>query len=125
MILARTAKKIHQRSQPPLVNGTLIHWLAGAPEMEHQVNLTELNKMEVKIGRNSNCDVVLPDESVTEEHLVIFAESGDAGDVRLIIRPINPVIKGYQTYTSSIPLEENTTYQIGDCRFKFIADLDF
>ncbi|MBL7162784.1 MAG: VWA domain-containing protein [Anaerolineales bacterium] len=125
MILIRTTKRMLQRSQPALVNGTLIHWQAETPEMVSQVNLTAFKKTEVRIGRNIHCDIVIPDELVADEHLVIAAEAGNADEIRLIIRPISKVMKGYQKYTSSFPLEEKVTYQIGGCRFEFIADLQF
>lgn len=125
IITARMAKTIHQRSKPPIVSGTLIHWLAESPQMEYQVNLTEIEKTEVKIGRGSSCDVVLPHVSVADEHLAILAEPGGAGEVRLAILPNEPIMRGYQTYTSSLPLEEHSIYQVGDCHFKFIPALEF
>ena len=125
MITASMAKKLHQRSKPPVVCGTLIHWLAATAQIEYQVNLTGLDKTEVKIGKDRNCDVVLPYESVASEHLAILAELGDTDEVRLAILPNEPVLRGYQTYTSPLPLEEHTIYQVGDCQFKYIADLEF
>ena len=93
--------------------------------MEYQVNLTELDKTEVKIGRDSSCDVVLPHESVAEEHLTILAEPGDTGEVRLALIPNKQIMRGYQTYTSLLPLDEHSIYQVGDCQFKYIPDLEF
>lgn len=108
--------------QKPIVTGTLIHWNEATPNQESLEYLTELKKAEVKIGKGPHNDIVIPDDSVEEEHLLIRAERMENNDIQLIIHPIAPIKKGYQERMNEMPLEVNIEYKIGNRKLKYISE---
>ena len=125
IIIIRLIRKIRKRSQPALVTGTLITWHIKQPENTKDVDLTALERTQITIGSSSQCDVIIQDKEIAEEHCLIIAEKQAENEHRLIIKPIEKVRKGYREFHDPMPLEENASYQIGNHQFKFIQDLHF
>jgi hypothetical protein len=119
-LIARARRK----AKPPIVTGTLIHWSKDTPDQTMDVNLTALKRTEVKIGKGSQNDIVIPDEAMQDVHALILVERNENNELRFTLRPKASVRKGYREYTSDLPLEENVQYQMGSRMFKYIRDLD-
>lgn len=110
------------KPQKIIVTGTLIHWNVKSPNQESQEYLTIYNKAEIKIGKGPQNDIIIPDDSLEDAHMVIKVEQSEGNDNLPIIHPIAPVRKGYREYTSDIPLDVDVEYQIGNRKFKFISE---
>ena len=114
-----------QKAKPPIVTGTLIHWSKDAPDLTEDVNLTAMNKTDVKIGKASQNDIVIPDENMQDEHVVILVERDANDELCFTLHPKASIRKGYREYTTDLPLEENVQYQMGNRMFKYIRDVTF
>lgn len=123
MIFVRIIRKMIKAAKPPLVTGTLVHWSQGTPELTTSVDLTALKKAEIRVGRGINNDVVIPDDLMEETHAMITAEIVE-DEIRFILQPYAKVRKGYREYTDPLPLEENTSYQMGSQIFTYICDIN-
>jgi len=124
ILFSRLIARARRKAKPPIVTGTLIHWNKDTPDLTMDVNLTALNKTEVEIGKGSQNDIVIPDETMQDEHALILVERDENNELRFTLRPKASVRKGYREYTSDLPLEENVQYQMGSQLFKYIRDLD-
>jgi hypothetical protein len=106
----------------------LIHWDKAKPDLTTDINLTSMGKTQVRIGKGSQNEVVIPDEGMEDEHLVITVERGEAEELRLLLHPKANLRKGYREYTpastAGLPLEENVQYQMGNRVFKYIRDIN-
>ena len=107
----------------PIVTGTLIHWNEATPNQVSSEYLTERKKAEIKIGKGAQNDIIIPDESLADEHIIIIAERTADKDVQLILHPKAPIRKGYREYTNDLPLEDNIEYMMGKRKFKHISEL--
>ena len=123
ILLSVGVKKARRTAQPPIVKGTLIHWNEKTPDLTATIDLTGFKKTEVCIGKDSRNEIVIPDEDLEDVHALITAER-DENEVRFILQPRAKVKRGYRDYSTPIPLEENTTYQMGSRMFKFIRDAE-
>jgi Mg-chelatase subunit ChlD len=128
ILFASMIARAKRKARPPVVTGTLIHWDKDAPDLTADVNLTAINKTEVKIGKGSQNDIVIPDEAMQDEHALILVERDENDELRFTLRPLGPVRKGYREYKAptahDLALEENVQYQMGSRMFKYIRDLD-
>ncbi len=128
MLTTVVVARIYRGSKPPIVSGTLIHWDKATPDLITDINLTAIGKTQVRIGKGSQNEVVIPDESMEDEHLVITAEHGEAEELRFMLHPKANTRKGYREYTptstTGLPLEENVQYQMGNRVFKYIRDIN-
>jgi hypothetical protein len=124
IVIASLIARARRKAKPPIVTGTLIHWSKDAPDQTMDINLTALKKTEVKIGKGSHNDIVIPDEAMQDEHALILVERDEDDQLRFTLRPKASVRKGYREYTSDLPLEENVQYQMGSRIFKHIRDID-
>ena len=124
IVIVTLIAKARQKARPPVVTGTLIHWSKDAPDLTTDVNLTAINKTEVKIGKGSQNDIVIVDEAMQDEHALILVERDENEELRFTLRPKASVRKGYREYNNDLPLEENVQYQMGSQMFKYIRDLD-
>ena len=123
IIIVIVIRIIKAKTKAPFVTGTLVHWNKEMPDLTTEVDLTVLHKPEIHIGKGSSNDVIIPDETVNEAHAVIVAERAE-DEVRFMLHPLSKVRKGYREYSDPMPLEENTTYQMGDRMFKYLRDAD-
>jgi len=125
ILIATLISRAHRKAQPPVVTGTLIHWNKDDPDATAMdVDLTAKNKTEVKIGKGSQNDVVIPDDTaVQDEHVVIIAKRDENGEPFFTLHPIAKMRKGYREDDKDLPLEENVEYQIGNRKFKYIRDI--
>ena len=124
-LLALVVARARRNARPPIVTGTLIHWDKTTPDLTMNVDLTALNKTEVQIGKGSQNDIVINDEALQEVHALILVERDENNELRFTLRPKASIRKGYREYTSDLPLEENTQYQMGNRIFKYIRDLTY
>ena len=125
MIISKGVKKALKTRQPARVTGTLIYWDRLKPDQVWSINLTELKKTQIRIGKGSHCDLVLADPALEHEHAILIAEHGEGNSVRLTLKPIGKITRGYRNYTITKPLEENTLYGLGSFVLKFIQDIQF
>lgn len=124
ILMIRLIARARHNNRPPVVSGTLTHWDQSSPDLTMEVNLTALGKTRVKIGKGNQNDIVIPDETLEDEHAEILAEKAENNGLSFTLHPIAAVRKGYREYSSDLPFEENTQYQMGNRIFKFIRDLD-
>ena len=122
-VIIAVALKKRFTHQPVIIKGTLIHWNQATPEEQSSEYLSEYKKSEIKIGKGPQNNIVIPDESIAEEHILIKAEYDENNNICLIIHPLAPIHKGYRQYTDDLPLEENVEYMMGNRKFKFVGEL--
>jgi len=128
ILIASLIARARRKARPPIVTGALIHWDKDAPDLTVDVNLTALNKTEVKIGKGSQNDIVIADEAMQDEHALILVERGENDTLRFTLRPLGAIRKGYREYKAptapDLALEEDVQYQMGNRMFKYIRDID-
>jgi hypothetical protein len=115
--------KAKNSSKPPIIRGTLTHWDKENPDLTTSVDLTAMKKTEIRIGKASSNDVVIPDATVDDFHAVLIAEKME-DEIRYTLLPKSRVKRGYREYSDVISLDENVTYQMGNHCFSFIRDIE-
>jgi len=129
MIIGISILRARRKARPALVTGTLIHWNIAEPNNVASINLTEMRKPAVRLGKGSRNDVMIADESLADEHVVIMAEAVDGQEARLGLQAKAVVRRGYREYSpetiADLPLEENVEYQLGQRVFKYMRDIRF
>lgn len=125
ILVAMILKKRSSSRTPPIVRGTLTHWDEKYPDATTTVDLTALHKTEIRVGKGTGNDVIIPDESIAETHLVIMVEKLEE-ETRYMLQPMdqNKIRKGYRETTERMELEEKFEYQIGARKFVIIKDAE-
>jgi len=115
---------IIKRMTPPklIVKGTFIYWNKETPGQTNPVYLTQYNKPEIKIGKGSQNDVIIPDASLEDEHILILAKRDENNAMSLTLHPLASISRGYRKYTEDITLEDAIEYTMGNIIFKFIFE---
>ena len=122
MLLIQMKRKFKQQTEPPKISGTLLYWPIEYHNKIVSVDLTAIEKSEITLGSNTECDVVIPDPTVAKHHLTIFTQAGAFENVKVMLQPVEKVIKGYQSYIEPTALEDQAMYQIGQIIFQIIED---
>lgn len=125
ILIAMILKKRKSSLTPPMVRGTLTHWDEKYPDATTTVDLTALHKTEIRVGKGPDNDVILPDETIAETHLIILVEQLEE-ETRYLLQPMdqNKVRKVYRETTERMELEEKIEYQIGGRKFVFMRDAE-
>ncbi|NDJ85604.1 MAG: FHA domain-containing protein [Chloroflexi bacterium] len=80
---------------------------------------------EIKIGRRLECDVVLPDPSVSRQHAAIYSDDGKFHLRNLSqVNPVNITIKGEDSvldYNQTTVIEPGNAFHIGPIKIEVIA----
>ena len=114
--------RLYINSLPPLVTGTLRYWPGdGSTGQSREIDLTALKKAEVHIGRASDCEVSIPNETINTEHAILHVEKTTEGQ-QIILQPIGEVRKGYVQVRTNMILEHGTEFRMGDQEFQYLSD---
>ena len=116
------ARRVKNGNRPPVVRGTLLHWPKGEPNQSVSIDLTAINKGEMTIGKDINCDIHIPDERLEGVHGRIYAQRGESSETRYIFEPLGKVKEGYRERHEPFEMQENTSYILGERVIQFVRD---
>jgi len=122
MIGALMVGKKIKDGQPIDVTGTLTYHDEGETRDEQHLDLTNMKKEVITIGKAPECDVPIPEgEGVLDLHAKILPEKREGEPPRMILEPLGKVLKGYKEIGKT-PLENGMEFQIGKRTFRYTPD---
>jgi hypothetical protein len=85
--------------------------------------MTDLEQLEIHIGRNPSNHIPIADDFLLDTHAVISAEKV-GNEVQYKLTPKGPVIQKYKERKEPFRLENDTTFSMGRYIFKYKQDTE-
>jgi|GEM_PF-1363033 len=105
----------------PPVSGTLRCWPESEPRRAQEIDLTALDKSEVRLGGRLDHDALLSESDVEDAYVQLRAVR-QAEKVQVYLHPHGEVRAGYRLLHNAVPLQHGDAFCIARRCFEYLSD---
>jgi hypothetical protein len=114
-------RSLRKKIRKPIVTGTLQYWPIHKPHKIASIDLTDFDQQALSLGSDINCDIPLNMPELSPRHLILSV-SNESGQMHIILTPRGTTHQGYANLVGPTTLNNETVFEIGTHRFRYLSD---